>query len=82
MLPEYVNGVRHGQGTEYMPSGDKYVGPWKNGKRYGKHDYHWANGDVCYGGIYHADGTSSGTVTRADGTKHYCRWDKNGKPIN
>ena len=65
-----------------MPSGDKCVGTWKNDERYGKHDYHWANGDVCYGGIYHADGTSSGTVTRADGSKYYCRWDKNGKAIN
>ena len=65
-----------------MASGDKYVGEYRNGKRYGKHDYHWANGDVCYGGYYHPDGTSSGTVTRPDGSSYYGRWDKDGRPIN
>ncbi len=75
------DGKYHGHGTYKYKSGDMYVGNWKDGKRFGKHDYHWANGDVCYGGTYHSDGTSSGTVTRPDGTTYYCRWDKNGKSI-
>ena len=42
---------------------DVYVGethrelPWVEGK------YTFANGDVCKGGIYHKDGSSSGHVT-------------------
>ena len=46
--------------------------PWGEGK------YTFANGNVCKGGIYHKDGSSSGHVTRADGTGYYGRWDKDG----
>ncbi len=79
---DWKDGKFHGQGTRKYANGDKYVGGWKNGKRYGKHDYHWANGEVCYGGTYHPDGSSSGTVTRPDGTTYHCRWDKDGKALN
>lgn len=75
------NEIPSGKGRIWFKNGDMYVGSWKDGKRFGKHDYHWANGDVCYGGTYHSDGTSSGTVTRTDGTTYYCRWDKNGKSV-
>ena len=78
----YLGDYPHGQGTMYYKSnGDKYVGGWKNGDQFGKHSYYWANGNVCKDGIVNPDGSSSGVVTRADGTTYFGRWNKDGKAI-
>ena len=37
------------KGTYYFPSGNKYVGEYKDGKRNGKGTFTWTNGDKYVG---------------------------------
>ncbi len=47
---ELKNGLRHGQGTYTYPSGEKYVGEWKNGNRWKGHGTYFNEGEKKYVG--------------------------------
>ena len=47
--PCFDNGKRNGYGTNYFPSGERYVGYWKNGKRNGKGTNYWPDGNKYEG---------------------------------
>jgi hypothetical protein len=40
-----MNENKHGQGTYYFASGNKYTGDWVDDKRTGQGVYTWADGD-------------------------------------
>ena len=68
----------HGQGTWTHPSGDKYVGEWREGKRSGQGTYTYADGRK-YVGQYKENKEWNGveydkggkvTATYSEGLKH------------
>jgi hypothetical protein len=54
--------------TETFPSGSKYVGEFKDGKRYGQGAYTFANGDKHVGEYKDSKLNGQGIIYRADGT--------------
>jgi hypothetical protein len=54
----------HGGGTFTRPSGDTYVGEWKDGKRHGQCTHSSSSGGTyvgeCRYGIMHGEGTFTG----------------------
>jgi MoaA/NifB/PqqE/SkfB family radical SAM enzyme len=67
---EYTDGLRHGIGTHYYTSGDKYFGEWEYGVQTGKGVFTYADGSIhsgyYKGGVYNG----SGRFTHPDGTKY------------
>ena len=70
------------QGTYTWPTGDKYVGEWKDGKRTGQGTYIFANGDKYVGEWKDNNFNGKGTHTYGDGPwkgdKYVGEW-KDGK---
>jgi hypothetical protein len=60
-------GKRHGKGTMMYPSGDVYVGDWRDGKRTGQGKYSYADGAVYEGGYVDGNMHGEGKYTFADG---------------
>jgi len=67
---EYKDGLRHGVGTHYYTSGDKYLGEWEHGVQTGKGVFTYSDGSThrgyYKGGVYNG----SGRFTRPNGTKY------------
>jgi len=67
---EYKDGLRHGVGTHYYTSGDKYLGEWEHGVQTGKGVFTYSDGSThrgyYKGGVYNG----SGRFTHPDGTKY------------
>ena len=68
---------RNGQGTFTWPSGDKYVGGWKDGKIHGQGTFTGADGRKYVGGYKNWTPHGQGTFTSADGRVENGIW-KNG----
>ena len=67
---EYKDGLRHGVGTHYYTSGDKYFGEWEYGVQTGKGVFTYVDGSIHSG--YYKDGVynGSGRFTHPNGTKY------------
>ena len=73
---EFVDNLRHGQGTYTWSDGDVYVGEWKNGARDGQGTYTWAaSGNVVEGTWVDSKKNGILTYTYADGPVIYEQWD-------
>ena len=71
---EFVDGKRHGKGTNYFPDGTRYDGEWKNGYMNGYGVCVYADGEK-YEGEW-ADGKRNGQGTHfyANGAKYVGNW--------
>ena len=67
-----------GQGTYTYPSGDKYVGEWKDGKSHGQGTYTFGKGEwegnKYVGEWMNGMNHGQGTYTWADGRKYVGEW--------
>jgi|GEM_PF-4907564 len=70
----FIQGKRHGQGTQTWPSGDKYTGAWKDHKKHGQGTYTWPNGNKYTGAWKDHKKHGQGTFTWADGDKYTGAW--------
>jgi len=68
------NGQCHGYGTIIWPSGDKYVGQFKNFQRNGKGTYYFSDGCKHVGEWKDNTQHGRGVFTFADGKKHEGEW--------
>ena len=55
-------------------SGNYYIGEWKNDKKEGQGDYHWADGDVYKGQWKNSKREGQGTQTFASGKVKTGQW--------
>ena len=78
---EMKDGIRHGQGTYFWKSGDKYVGEWKNGKRDGKGTMYYASGKKYIGEWKKSELHGEGIIYYKNGVKEKCVFNS-GKRIN
>eukprot|EP00752_Nemacystus_decipiens_P008471 g7569.t1 len=46
---QWLNGLRHGEGTRNYPDGSTYTGSWAYDKRHGQGEYTWMDGRVWSG---------------------------------
>ena len=60
----------NGQGSYIWPSGEKYVGEFKDYKRSGKGTYTWPNGQKYVGEFKDDKMNGQGTLTFSDGQKY------------
>jgi hypothetical protein len=67
-----------GYGTYTWPSGNKYVGKYKDGKRHGQGTFTWANGTKYIGQWEDGKLQGRGTLTLGNGNKLVGKW-KDGK---
>jgi len=67
-------GERHGQGTYFWNTGDKYEGQWVNGKRHGQGTMTYANGDIYIGNWENSLRNGQGTLTYESGAKYVGNW--------
>ena len=68
---ECTNGnCSNGIGTYTWSSGSKYVGEWKDGKRYGQGTYTWPSGDKYVGEYKNDKRHGQGTFTWPNGDKY------------
>jgi len=65
---EWDNDKRHGQGTYYYISGNRYVGGWDNDNQHGQGTYTWASGSRYVGEFLNGEQTGRGTYTNPDGS--------------
>jgi hypothetical protein len=79
-LPQCSNSsYRHNcEDTVTYPSGNKYVGAYKDGKRHGQGIYTWGNGNKYVGAFKNGKRHGQGTAIYADGGKYVGAF-KNGK---
>ena len=56
------------------PFGDYYIGDWKDGKRHGTGEYHWASGAMYKGQLENGMKNGYGTYTFPDGTEKTGQW--------
>ncbi|KJU83405.1 MORN repeat protein [Candidatus Magnetobacterium bavaricum] len=68
----------NGYGTYSYSNGDKYVGEWKDSKRYGQGTYTLSNGSKYVGQWKDGEPHGQGTYTFSNGDKHVGQW-KDGK---
>jgi hypothetical protein len=73
----FVSGYITGRGTLTWPSGDKYVGEWKDNKENGQGTMTWPSGS-SYVGEYRDDVKNGrGVYTWSDGSKYNGEWRDN-----
>jgi len=72
---EWLNGMRHGNGTYVYATGAKYIGEYKNNQMDGEGTYIWANGDKYIGGWQAGKRHGAGDYTFADGSKKTGVWE-------
>jgi len=77
---KWKNGLRHGKGygTIINPTGEKYVGEFKDGKRNGQGTFTFSNGNKYLGKFKNGKFNDQGTFTFLDG-KNYVGEFRNGK---
>ena len=76
---ECISGdCKNGQGTYTYPSGGKYVGEWKDGKRNGQGTYTYPSGNKYVGEYKDGKRNGQGTYTYSNGNK-YAGGHKDGK---
>jgi len=81
-LGEWLNNLRHGQGTFVFSNGSKYVGQWLNDQYDGQGTFTFANGDTYVGQFKHAKLDGQGTYLFANGNTYVGQWqdgNKNGQ---
>jgi len=61
---------KNGFGTAVYTDGDKYVGEWKDGKRYGQGTKTLANGNKYVGEFKDSKATGRGTFTWGSGNEY------------
>lgn len=71
---EFVNGKRHGKGTNYFPDGARYDGDWKNGYMNGHGVCVYADGEKYEGEWTDGKRNGQGTHIYADGAKYVGNW--------
>jgi hypothetical protein len=64
----------NGQGTYTFASGDKYIGEWKDDKKYGQGTLTFAGGDKYVGEFKDNKKNGQGTYTFASGDKYIGEW--------
>ena len=64
----------NGQGTHTFPSGQKYVGQWKDDKYDGQGTYTWPDGQKYVGQYKDGNYDGQGTITWGDGKKYVGKW--------
>lgn len=71
--------VCNSQVTNTLPSGDKYIGEWKDGQPNGRGTMTSPDGAVYVGEFRNGEPNGQGVTTMADGTKYECEF-KDGLP--
>ena len=66
----YKNGIRHGQGSYYWPSGERYEGQFVEGRIEGQGARTWPNGEKYVGEFKDGRIDGRGTRTWANGEKY------------
>ena len=74
MLVVFIMEKRNGYGTNYFPSGEKYVGYWKNGKRNGKGINYWPSGNKYEGNFKNDKKDGKGIFTFKSGNVQEGMW--------
>jgi len=64
---EWLNNVRHGEGSFYWVDGEYYVGQYENDRRNGKGSYFWPNGEKYVGGWKNDQRDGEGIFYNKDG---------------
>jgi clan AA aspartic protease (TIGR02281 family) len=68
------NGCENGEATYTYPSGNKYVGEWKDEEQNGQGTYTYANGNKYVGEFKNGMRNGQGTYTSANGNKYVGEW--------
>jgi hypothetical protein len=68
-------GERHGHGTFYWNSGNKYEGHWENGKRNGQGTFTWASGAKYVGNWKEDERSGQGEMTYDSGSVYKGSWE-------
>ena len=68
----------NGYGSYTYPSGSKYTGEWKDGKRHGRGKEEWPDGEIYEGNYSNGKAEGTGVLRYADGDIYDGGW-KNGK---
>eukprot|EP00118_Oscarella_pearsei_P000853 m.5968 g.5968 ORF g.5968 m.5968 type:complete len:926 (+) comp14594_c0_seq1:56-2833(+) len=79
---EYVNGRRHGRGTQTWADGSLYEGDYENGKRHGNGIHKWKNGERYEGSYVEDTRHGKGAYSWPNGAKYegdFIRDKKEGK---
>jgi hypothetical protein len=71
----------NGYGTYQFPSGNKYVGSFRDKKRQGQGTFYFTNGEE-FAGYFKDNGFSSGTYTYASGMTYTGTYDAEGRERN
>ncbi|MEO6833109.1 MAG: hypothetical protein ABI378_11370 [Chitinophagaceae bacterium] len=71
----------NGFGTYQFPSGNKYVGNFKNRKREGSGTFYFSNGEQ-FTGTFHDNNYNQGTYTFSTGASFTGSFDANNNPLN
>ena len=71
---EFVNGKRHGKGTNYFPDGARYDGDWKNGYMNGHGVCVYADGEKYEGEWTDGKRNGQGTHFYSNGSKYVGNW--------
>ena len=71
---EFVDGKRHGKGTNYFPDGTRYDGEWKNGYMNGYGVCVYADGEKYEGEWADGKRNGQGTHIYANGAKYVGNW--------
>ena len=71
---EFVNGKRHGKGTNYFPDGARYDGDWKNGYMNGHGVCVYADGEKYEGEWKDGKRNGQGTHIYKNGAKYVGNW--------
>lgn len=74
---QWIDNMRHGQGTHYYKNGDKYVGSFSYDVRKGYGEYYYKSGEVYKGEWDNNIMNGNGTIILQDGSTKNGNW-KNG----
>ncbi len=80
--PRCISGdCNNGFGTYQFPSGNKYVGNFKNRAREGQGTFYFSNGEQ-FTGTFHDNNYSKGTYTFSTGATYTGTYDAQNNPLN
>ena len=73
-IGQFVDDMRHGQGTETFPDGRKYVGEWRRGQMHGQGIYTHQSGNQYKGEFQDGKIQGHGTFRWRNGNKYIGEW--------